>query len=86
MQRTHHRRKILYVPEHLVIGAIFPSPHEIAYQIVQPTLPEDAVVLGVYYEATRAGFEFVIESETFEPVPLGQRCPELPAIEWKYLK
>lgn len=70
------RWSILFVSyEHVFAMAFQPYPSMTHFRLSHITLPPDARVVAVHPNHSRFGFDFVIESSSFEPVPNGVEMP-----------
>lgn len=61
------------------------KPGRRCYEIVENALPADAKVIGAQYNALSDVWDFAVESESFDPVPLNTCLPLLPVIFVKAL-
>lgn len=73
--RREQRYKILSIPDEVVLSLLYPlCDANILHKI---KLPDDVRVVTVWFRPERASFEFLLESETFVPVPDGEYVPEI---------
>jgi len=78
------RRKIVYVPcdfvRDLLTRGLTRGP---CLNIPEPVgLPETARTMGVWYDASRNSFAFVVEDESFEETPEGCEFP-VHEVQWR---
>jgi hypothetical protein len=89
---NERRYKILQVsPEFLVSLTKYDKP--VTFEVFENALPQDAKLVGVspsspafYFEGSRYVVALVVESESFEPVPVGVPLPFLNPPSFRVLK
>ena len=64
------KRKIIYIDTNNILE-LFLTKSRIT------NLPKDFKILSVFYDHKIASFEILVESESFESVPIGEQFPEL---------
>lgn len=73
--RKERRYKILSVSDSIILSMLYPIS-EINI-ISRLKLPGDVYPVSVWYRPERKSFEFLLESESFEPVKPGEYVPEM---------
>ena len=68
----------LQISSGLFTEFLMPGVHP-GFNIVDNGLPNDARIVGTYYDAGRDLVEVYLESETFEELVSGNLCPILPS-------
>lgn len=75
MNQEGRRIAVLRVPASLVIAFLQPGR---TFYVEETPVPEGAKIVGDKFDILRGVWRFLIEHESFDPVPEGVEPPELP--------
>lgn len=75
-KQDERRFRSLCIPEMTIIDIVRPRPKDrLRIDWSASGLPEDVRIHHVWHDPQRAGFVFILEHESFDPVPPGDCIP-----------